>query len=87
MIRPEIPSDGNHMHSLVGGHPGEHLGCVGITPLALLDTLRACSGRNKGCVLMSKTPLGSSSRSSLLDRPHLVSSEVEHEHVSWTARV
>jgi len=47
------------VHLLVGGRPEEHPGCIGTTPLGALGAPQACSGRNKGYVQTSITPLRS----------------------------
>ena len=72
---------------LVGDRPEERLGYVGIAPLALLDAPQACSRRSQGCARMSIISLGSSDLVCSLDYPHLVSSDVENEHVSWAADI
>jgi hypothetical protein len=77
-----ISIDDNRAHVLVGDRPEGHFEYAGTTPLALLDAPRACSRRNLGCVRMSITSLGSSGLQRSLDYAHLVSSNVEHEHVS-----
>ena len=74
--------DSNHTHLLVDDRPGERLRYVGITPLALLDALQAYSRRSQGRARMSIISLESSDLVCSLDYPHLVSSDVENEHVS-----
>ena len=81
MVKPSTPTD-NYAHLLAGDHLGERFGYFGIIPLAHLDAPRACSRRSQGYVRMSITPLRSSGLLRPLDNPHLVSSNVEHEHVS-----
>jgi len=81
-IGPWISSFGDIAHSLVGGRPGGHLEYVGTIPLVLLGVLRACSERKRGCVQMSATPSRSPNEQHWLEYPHLMSSDIENEHVS-----
>lgn len=65
------------VHFLVGGRLREHLGCVGTMLLVVLGEPRACSGRKRGYAQASTI----NKRDVWLYYPHLMSSEVENEHV------